>query len=117
MKSHCYLIYRQEKFSVTVATAITATTDGSIQNDEELKDAIRDAATEWVRKTSEGRDVYSYGMEDTNIGDLCDYLEDIIEYAPGIHSIKAIGPDIAKEWTYDSALCDDIEEDAYESSS
>jgi hypothetical protein len=116
MTKHSYLVYRNEKCSVGAAILVKAVTNKSIANDEELVDAIRDAVTKLARQGLL-RSTWEYAGTDMNIGDVAEYASEIAKAAPGIFSLSFESVMIPNHWNYDTSLCDDIEEDAYESSS
>jgi hypothetical protein len=116
MIKHSLLIYRQE-FSVSQAIVVNALTKPVIANDEDLLEAIKNAVTEWARKTKEGREAFEYSGTDMNIGDLGGYEKDFIKFNQNIITLSFEQVDLSKEWHYDTSLVNDIEEDDYESSS
>jgi S-adenosylmethionine hydrolase len=110
MKKHQYIVYRQESVTPDPIILITAETDDTILDDEELVDAIRAGVTSWVRKTKDGRDIYAYAGDDMNIGDLSGWEDEFLPYCPNIHSLSFLVTIAAPNWVYDTSLCNSIDE-------
>ncbi len=120
MKQVHALLCRQEKLSVTQAVVVVFHIEDTCTfDDDDLLDELKDATTEWARRLKTDGIVFGYAGDDMNIGDIAASadLDEIAEYAPNIRKIEIIRPDIPADFTYDTSLCNDIEEDAYESSS
>lgn len=112
------LVYRQEKITPTNFVLVKAETIESpslpagdkITSEEQLLGAIRDAVKKWVLATHEGRGTYKYAEDDMNLGDLSDHADDIVHYAKGIASLSFEEVTSAEHWTYDTSLCDYVED-------
>ena len=105
-----FLVYRQEKFTPTCFVLITAEVDDSIKTSAELVAELRQAVTQWAKQSDDGRDAYAYAADDMNIGDLANYdLDDIVVYSSKIEKITLQQFDAAKDWVYDTSLCEEID--------
>lgn len=68
VRSAMLLFLRQERAKVTTVGILNLKT--ILLTDAHVKTALIGATTEWVRKTEEGRKLWSHSCEDLNIGDL-----------------------------------------------
>ena len=104
------LVYRQDKITPTCHTLVTAETTDAITTEKELIAAIKLAVKRWVLSTYEGRGVYACAGDDMNLGDIGDYADEICRHATDIISLSFEGITAAEEWTYDTSLCDEIDD-------
>ena len=107
------LVYRQEEITPTCHTLVTAETDesGAITTEEELIEEIKRAVKRWVlADPTHGRATYDYAAGDMNLGDVLEYADEIQQHATGIISLSFESLTPAEEWTYDTVLCDEIED-------
>jgi len=111
MKTHKYLVYRQENMRPDPILVI-AETDDNIQNDKQLVIALQEGITQWAEATDDGKRLYKYAGDDMNIGDLSDVrIESFLPFCKGIHSLSFESLSIAQNWEYDTSLCNEIEKD------
>ncbi len=92
---------------------VEADTSASIKDDKDLIKCLRNGINEWVKESEEGKACYAYAGDDMNIGDLVSSManEEIVAYCQGINSISIEQIDVSNHWTYDTRLCDTIEDD------
>ena len=90
---------------------INATTDDTIKDSSDLVLKLREGVTAWAKETEEGKSLYEYAGDDMNIGDIADYLDEIVPFCKGIDSIEAESIDSATDWVFDSQLCENLEEE------
>ena len=118
MKTLNLLLYRQNRITPTNLVFLTATVTDAIGDGDDLIASIRAGVTQWARTTQAGRQTYEYAGNDMNIGDVHGDLEEIVKrFCPDIESVKIESIDSANGYPYDTELCDDIEDDAFELSS
>jgi hypothetical protein len=107
-----FVVLRQDGFDIGPIMIMEAEVDSNaIESVKDLVDEFKDGVTQWARKTEEGREIWEFAGTDTNIGDISEYLSDIIKYCPNINSMTAIMAEYNCGWNYDTPLCADIEED------
>ena len=116
--THEFILRRESEMFPTKMMLVNATTDLTISTDEEVADAIKDAVTSWARQSEEGRDAFDRAGTDLNVGDLAgENISEIVAHSPNIYSLELNHIPVASDWLYDTSLCNDITEDAYESDS
>lgn len=105
---HRFVVYRQEKIEPDPIVLVTAETAERIKTDEDLIREIKDGVKKWVTSGG-GTDTYNYAGDDMNIGDLHSHVEEFLPYCIGIVSLSFEYLTKAPNWTYDTSLCDEIE--------
>ena len=89
---------------------MTAETNDGIETEQELLEEIRHAVKKWVLATHEGRGTYKYAGDYMNLGDIGCYANEIRHRAKNIISLSIEELTPAESWTYDTSLCEEIED-------
>lgn len=114
--NHSYMVVR--KFDDCRAVLVTAKTTLAVTTEEDLVEEIRSVVSDLCRKDAIFRNLYEYAGTDMNIGDLAGFEKDICKNSASILELRFDDSLVtAKEWHYDTSLCEDIDEDRYESAS
>ena len=109
-----FLVYRQENIRPDPIVLVTAETVDQIDTERKLIAALKLGVEKWAQQTPEGQRMYEYAEDDMNIGDIEGDIDEILPLCEGILSLSFESLDIAKEWVYDTSLCDEIEDDEVE---
>jgi hypothetical protein len=99
------------KLGINFVMIVEADTSASIKDDADLIKCLRNGITDWAKESEAGKRCYAYSGDDMNIGDLASMdTEEIVAYCKGINSISIEQIEVSNHWTYDTRLCDTIEE-------
>ena len=107
-----FLVMRKE--GLDIDRMVLVETKTSLSSSEEFLDELKDGVTAWARKTENGRQCWEYAGTDMNIGDVSEYFNEIVAYCPNIEEISVQDLEVSGDWSYDTVLCDDIEEDDFD---
>lgn len=104
-----FIVYRQEKLEPSPIVLVTATVSSEIRTHSQLLDALRAGISEWVQSTHDGKEIYECTGNDMNIGDMYEWVEEILLYCKDIYSLSFEFLSSSPDWTYDTSLCNPIE--------
>lgn len=107
------VVIRQSNEENTVAVLTCNRTD-CIADAAAFRDALQKAVSDWVDRTTDGREAYTENGDDFNIGDLAQWDNDptLLEFMK-LHGITGFGIQVfcdtepAPGWEYDDNLVDE----------
>ncbi len=107
------VVFRQSKDESTVAILICNRTS-DIADAAAFREALRKPVSDWVDRTTDGRDAYAENGNDFNLGDLAQWDDDLplLKFMQ-LHGITGFTIQVfcdtapAPGWDYDDSLVDD----------
>ena len=107
------MVIRQSNDENTVAI-LTCNRTNDIPDASAFRDALKKAVSDWVDRTTDGREAYSENGNDFNLGDLADWDDDpsLLKFME-LHGITGFGIQVfcdiepARGWGYDDNLVDE----------
>ena len=107
------VVFRQSKDESTVAI-LTCNRTSDIADAAGFRDALKKAVSDWVDRTTDGRDAYAENGNDFNLGDLAQLEDDptLLKFM-ALHGITGFAIQVfcdtepAPGWDYDDNLIDE----------
>ena len=107
------VVFRQSDDENTVAI-LTCNQTSDIADAGAFRDALRKAVSDWVDRTTDGREAYAENGNDFNLGDLAQWDDDptLLEFMR-LHGIGGFAIQVfcdtepAPGWDYDDSLVDE----------